>query len=70
MSRRKWTRRRRGSTSASWASPLTVTEMCWVVIVVGLLRVREGAFGGAAECPEGHLRGHRPLVFDRTADVA
>ena len=44
--------------------------MCWVVIVVGLLRVREGAFGGAAERPEGQLRGHRPLVFDRSADVA
>ena len=35
----------------------------------GLLRVREGAFGGAAEGPEGQLRGHRPLVFDRSADV-
>ena len=28
VSRRRWTRRRRGSTSASWASPLTVTVMC------------------------------------------
>src|SRR4029079_3898222 len=36
----------------------------------GLLRVREGAFGGAAEGPEGQLRGPRPLVFDRPADVA
>ena len=32
-SRRKWTRSRRGSTSASCAAPLTVTETCWVVIV-------------------------------------
>src|ERR1044072_3244916 len=43
--------------------------MCWVLVVAGLLRVREGAFGGAAECPEGQLRGHRPLVFDRSPDV-
>src|SRR4051794_3271982 len=69
LSRSRWTSRRRGSTSASWTSPLTVTEMCWVLIGAGLLRVREGAFGGAAECPEGQLRGHRPLVFDRSPDV-
>src|SRR3954447_26899610 len=69
LSRSRWTSRRRGSTSASWTSPLTVTEMCWVLIGAGLLRVREGAFGGAAECPEGQLRGHRPLVFDGSPDV-
>src|SRR6188508_1956444 len=36
----------------------------------GLLRGREGAFSGAAESPESQLRGHRPLVFDRTAHIA
>src|SRR4051794_24008406 len=70
LSLRRWTSRRRGSTSASWASPLTLTEMCWVLMVAGLLRVREGAFGGVAECPQGQLRGHRPLVFDRSPNVA
>ena len=35
-----------------------------------LLRVREGALGGRAEGPDGHLGGHRPLVFDGPADVA
>src|SRR5689334_18851210 len=70
VSRRKWTRRRRGSTSASWLAPLTVTVMCWVLIVFGLLRVREGALDGRAGGPEGHLRSHRPLVFDGTTDVA
>src|SRR4051794_25113678 len=69
LSLRRWTSRRRGSTSASWTSPLTPTEMCWVLMVAGLLRVREGAFGGVAECPQGQLRGHRPLVFDRSPDV-
>ena len=70
-SRRKWTRRRRGSTSASWASPLTVTEMCWVVIVVlasyAYARARSTAVRRARS---GQLGDHRPLVFDRTADVA
>jgi hypothetical protein len=37
VSRRKCTSRRRGSTSASWAVPLTVTVMrCVAVIVVSL----------------------------------
>ena len=34
------------------------------------LRVGECALDGRAGGPEGHLRGHRPLVFDGTPDIA
>ena len=56
-SRSKWTSRRRGSTSASCASPLTVTVMCCVVIVRpptrtrGRARRRGGAPGRSSPRP-------------------
>ena len=45
--------------------------MCWVRHRgASIYDVGEGAGDGAAERPDGHLGGHRALVFDRSADVA
>src|SRR6188474_3179038 len=59
-SRRRWTRRRRGSTSASRCLPLTVTVTCCFVIArsSGALC----ACGGLAERPGRDLADHRQLV--------
>src|SRR5690242_20301417 len=68
-SRRRWTRSSRGSTSASRASPLTVTVMCWVVIVAPCSRVGQRPDERLAERAEGQLGDHRALVLDGSADV-
>ncbi len=67
-SRRRWTSRRRGSTSAS----LRLAVDGEVDLVGGhrtLLSLRQRALDGAAQGPDGHLLDHRPLVVDRAVGV-
>src|SRR3954454_5674322 len=68
-SRSTWTRRRRGSTSASRASPLTVMETCWVVIGASS-RERQRALERPVQRSNGQLGDHRPLVLGGPAKVA
>ena len=69
LSRRRWTSSSRGSTSASRASPLTVSVTCCVRHRLLLSLHAAGALDGLAERPDGHLRDHRALVVGRAADV-
>src|SRR5207244_3023939 len=64
VSRRKWTSRRRGSTSAERGSPLTVTVTCTVSYLLG-----QGALGGAAQGAVGELARQMALVVGAAALV-